>query len=70
METSRRGPRAFLALLASVAAWSATAWASPPQVPIHPAPIVVSDGHNRIADPKLSGGGVRASFHLQSPAGM
>src|SRR5262245_30186973 len=67
METSRRGIPACLAALA-LAVLSAAAWASAPQVLPHWS--VVSDGHNRIADPKLSGGGVRASFHLSGVAGQ
>jgi len=38
------------------------------QLPTAVRPMLVSDGHTRIADPKLDGGGAEATFHL-APAG-
>jgi hypothetical protein len=69
METSRRGLSASLAILTALVSLAAPPWAAAPQVVIAPQPIVVSDGHNRIADPKLQGGGARASFHYNGTVG-
>ncbi len=69
MDTLRRGLRASLALLAGLTWLAATSWAATPQALVYAQPLVVADGHTRIADPKLKGGGAQASFHLKGTPG-
>jgi hypothetical protein len=53
-------------LAASCAAAISTAIAASAQTPAQNRPAIASDGHTRIADPKLQGGGASAAFHLVS----
>jgi len=63
MHRARRGPRSLIALLLAAALSATTAAA---QVTPQPYPLITSNGHSRVADPKLNGGGAAARFSLSA----